>query len=327
MRSGARSMNSIADLIVAVKRLDADGATPREIALMLGLVPDPSVVTRARDVALRPRDVAPEAVPDLPAEAPPPPAEPDAGLLEPGTTRRPLPSDLDPVRGADFAGIVSDPLPFEEAGTTQRPPHDPLLLPGWSRAVLSGALSTVAHDGAIDIGAIVPRIATKSPIRRIPRLPRPTMRRGVQLLVDRGPALAPFARDQTWLVDQVRLVAGIDRVEVAEFFTCPTRGGPLDDTGEPTAYTPPAMGTVVLAMTDLGIGRPPGWTDWATDAEWLEFAARLRKAGCPFVALVPYPAHRWPPALAARLKILPFDRGTAASTVRRLVPGGHGVER
>ncbi len=255
-----------------------------------------------------------------------PRAEQDEDGIEPGPARPVVPSDLYPIASEAFSSFVSEPLP-QEVGPPERLPFDPLLLPGWSRAVLSSALSTVAHDGAIDVGAIIPRIATKSPIKRIPRLPRPTMRRGVQLLIDRGPALAPFARDQEWLVEQVRLVAGIDRVEVTEFFTCPTRGGPLDETGEPMAYATPAMGTVVLAMTDLGIGRPPGWTDWATELEWLDIAMRLRKAGCPFLALVPYSEHRWPPILASRLKILPFDRRTAASTVRRLVPGGHSVER
>jgi hypothetical protein len=319
-------MISIADLIVAVKRLDADGATPREIALILGLVPDTSLDVPGRGTRVRPRAVVPEPAPAVRPEELAPSVEQDDDGLEPGSARPVLPSDFFPIASEAFNSFVTEPLP-QEIGPQERLPFDPLLLPGWSRAVLSAALSTVAYDGAIEIEAIIPRIATKSPIKWIPRLPRPTMRRGVQLLIDRGPALAPFARDQEWLVEQVRLVAGIDRVEVFEFFTCPTRGGPLDETGEPTSYTPPAMGTVVLAMTDLGIGRPPGWTEWAAESEWLDIAMRLRKAGCPFLALVPYSERRWPTMLASRFKILPFDRRTAASTVRRLVPGGHGVER
>ncbi len=320
-------MISIADLIIAVKRLGADGTTPREIALMLGLTQDATIAVPARDAPIRPRDVTRELVPAAPAREPTPSLKRDELESEAGPTRQPIPSDLSPIASAGFPGFVTKPLARQGTVTPDRPPFDPLLLPGWSRAVLSSALSTVSHDGAIDTEAIIPKIATKSRIKQIPRLPRPTMRRGVQLVIDRGPALAPFARDQEWLIDHVRLVAGNDRTEVIEFFTSPTRDGPLDDEGEPKSYVPPAMGTVVLAMTDLGIGRPPGWMDWATDAEWLEFATRLRKAGCPFLALVPYPEHRWPPALTARLKILPFDRQTAVSTVRRVVPVGHNVER
>ena len=253
---------------------------------------------------------------------------PEADLGATALSREILSSDLVPVEGKRFDGFDSEPLPIQDAAPTlARLEHEPLFVPGWSRAILSAALATASEDGPIDLEALIPSIATKTPIGRLPRVPAPTLRHGVQLLLDRGPALTPFLRDQEWLADQVRKVAGTERVEMLDFFGCPTRRGPFEDESQEPAYAPPAMGTVILAMTDLGIGRPPGWEDRATEAEWLAFAGLVRKAACPLVALVPYDSERWPTALASRIMILTFDRVTAVATVRRLVRGGHSLPR
>ena len=309
-----------------MKLLEADEETPARIANLLGLVRTPVATAAPMRLMIQQPEVEVSAT-----IGPAATLEKDQVVRddEPSvTSRQVLSSTLSLVPSEGFAGFVRDPIPRQERRPTRvRRPIQPLLIPEWTRAILSAALSTSGDDGAVDIEAIVPKIATRSRIDRLPRFPYPTMRRGVQLLLDRGPALVPFARDQDWLAEQVQLVGRSDSVEVAEFFACPSREGTVDDEGKSVGYKTPRPGTAVLVMTDLGIGRPPGWTEWASEAEWLEFALLLRKAGCPLVALVPYSSDRWPPALAASMMILTFDRATAASTVRRVVRGGHVVAR
>ena len=309
-----RPLISLGDAIRAVDRLEATGSAALDIADLLGVrdLLDATASEEKRYVLDAPRIATEARVPEPETVMVIPPAKPIP------VTRQVLSSTLTEVPGGVFEGIRSEPLPRQVSTAAAPPPIEPLFRPGWARAVLSAVLSTAGDAGEIDVDALVPRIATRSQIDHLPRLPRPTMRRGAQLLLDRGPALTPFGADQDWLAAQVRRVGGSDRVQVVEFFSAPNREGPIDATGRPITYATPASGTPVLVMTDLGIGRPPGWTDWATPEEWLEYALLIRKAGCPLFVLVPYPRRRWPRALADRLSILPFDRATAVSTVRRL---------
>jgi hypothetical protein len=321
MQPSARPMVSLGDVLRAVARLDADAVTARRIAELLGQSQADDAPAAPGDPVhrqeIRPSDGRPK------VEA--------GGSFSPAidtvadtVARQVITSTLDPVETNDFAGVQAVPLAKPSSlDDGWRPPFTPLFWPDWSRAILTAGLSTASEDGALDVDAIVTRLATRTPIPHLPRLPLPTMRRGVQLLLDRGPALVPFSRDQDWLAERTRAVAGTDRVELLDFYVCPTRDGQLGEDGEPIAYRPPAPGTTVVAMTDLGITHLPGGEDRADPVEWLAFVEGLRKIGSPFLALVPYPERRWPPALAQKIAIATFDRSTSASNVRRIVRGGN----
>ena len=56
-----------------------------------------------------------------------------------------------------------------------------------------------------------------------------------------------------------------------------------------------------------------------TVAEWLAFARAAQAAGVQLRTLVPYPAARWPAALAGPLHPVAWDRRTTAAQVRRRV--------
>jgi hypothetical protein len=328
MSAVARPLVFVGDLFRAVRVLRADEEAMTCIAELLGL--DRSVATSevATSQGRVPTGrasaaVGPRREPRRPAEKP----DSTEGQDSHGGPSVIIPSTLElTIRRHEELGLKALPLPPSvEGDDSARPRYVPLLEPGWTRAIISSALSTASDDGALNIDEIVDTIANLRPLLQLPRQPLPTMRRGVQILLDRSPALAPFARDQDWLTDEVLRIGGTDRVRVLDFHACPTRPH-TDDLGmdEPT-YSPPAPGTAVLVVTDLGIGRPRGWNDWADEAEWLNFAAILRKAGCPLVAMVPYPPARWPLAIARDIAILQFDRPTTASVVRRVVGVAHSV--
>jgi hypothetical protein len=320
---------AIADLIRALAALrPRDDATRRAIARLLRIeVREPTLVV-AEDVV---RSQGSPPVPPKQPDAAPVRAPAASVHVEAGTSPlTPLPSVLEPDatemrRPPAWLERVRPLPPPDPKRAAAVPPPTPLLRPEWTRAILSGFLSTLSDDGPLDVRLVVDTIARGLPLLDVPRLPWPTMARGVQVLVDRGDALRPFEADQAWLVERIRLVAGAQNVEVLSFFGCPSRGAGTGAPDEWTDYyehhTPHSRASVLL-LTDLGIGRVPLGTRTAGTAEWLAFIARVRRAGCPVVAFVPYRAARWPRALRGALPILHWDRATSARSVRRVVGQG-----
>lgn len=224
-------------------------------------------------------------------------------------------------------------------------PHQPLFEPRWTRAILSQALATPSPDGPIDFERVIETITRREELRALPRLPEATLRRGVQLLVDQSDAMNPYKRDAQVLVERIRQVVGIHNAQVLHF-----RGYPLIPDASPNVnwgaypvgisgsapdtlfdaygrrrgeYEPPPSGTVVALITDLGIGQPLFSNESASPSLWLEFAQRVRQAGCPLIAFVPYAVSRVPGELSSAFKIVQWDRQTTANKIRRLVGRAH----
>ena len=252
---------------------------------------------------------------------------------EPEEDRRALPSALAKVAGGaaevpQWAAEVAMLPKANERPAAQPPDFEPLLLPLWTRALLSGALARRAEDGPIDLERVVEMVARGEVTTRLPQLPRPTLARGVLLLIDRGETMLPFREDQEWLEEQVRRVAGLSFDRTLYFEGCPTRrAGPGGRSGWKQYPTPrtPKSGAVLLVLTDLGIGRPlwPGAS--AGEGEWGAFARAMRKRGCAVVAFVPYAPERWPAGLLKLMTIIQWDRPTSASLVHARVGKGHGT--
>jgi hypothetical protein len=335
------SRSALGDYLRATERLSpADEEARRGIARLLGLrVPDAAAErTPARSrpepsPAIHPpsataasaqtREPRPESAPD-----PSPSAKPAAA--ETGYVRAPatatVPSTLAP---AGRAPVVLPPwLPEVEAlalpsagPAPHRPVPDSLLDPRRARAILFDSLSTRVADGPIDVERLVRARAAGHPLPTIPRHSRATLSHGVQVLVDRGEGMLPFLDDVRQLLAQVRAVAGAERVEELHFEGSPLRGA---GRGGRWCWRPyeaqlPAPGTVVLAVTDLGLGGGRVRRGAGRPGEWAALARRLRRHGCPLRALVPYPRDRWPAGLRREMGIVPWDRDTGARLVHRLL--------
>jgi len=226
------------------------------------------------------------------------------------TTRPPIPEWLQQVAV----------LPIQDGGGAlgRIGVPEPLLAPAQTRAILSTGLATTAYDGALWVEEAVRRIARGQHFGDVPRMPRPTLLRGVQVLVDRGGGMLPFYEDVKELLDRIRSVVGRTLVHVLQFEASPLRGVGAGAQWSWTGYEHhrPAPGTVVLLVTDLGIGTSPAGSG-ASVREWLAFAELVRRERCALRALVPYPENRWPAALKDVLTILPWDRGTGVHRVQR----------
>ena len=220
----------------------------------------------------------------------------------------------------------AEPLPdLTDAQLEMRPPLEPLFNPKTSRALISTAFATQRKEGEIDYSSLFERIYALRPITELPRLPMSTLRFGIQLLIDRGQGTWPYYADQELIRDEILGIVGRDRVETLYFTDSPLRGyGPGSRRRWRRPYVPPAAGTPVVVLTDLGIARRRQSTMGAGEAEWLEFAERVHSAECPLLALVPYDESRWPAALRKAFYLLTWDRATHVSMIRRIV--GHGLQ-
>ncbi len=327
----------LGDLARALSALQPqDDATRREIARALGFelrepeLPPPT----GTSPALPPTSVAPTQVP--PRKTKPAPAPPTGAELPFKVT----PLDPEPPHRTPRAAS------FDLLAATEKtapPPFEPLFAPPLTRAILSGALATNGGDGDLDLERIIDTVARREFFDHLPSLPAPTLRRGAQVLIDQSEAMKIFARDQSELLKHIRLVMGADKtqafgfrglpMEVADFAASRFWGVYPLEADEPASdprgdYVAPVAGTVVVLLTDLGIGQPAlAANEPAPPYRWLEFARRVRQAGCPLIALVPYAAHRCDPALAQAIKILTWDRTTTATTVRLAFGHAHEVER
>jgi hypothetical protein len=310
---------SIADVIRACRTLELPLERWPEVARILGM-------------EILPPATREPVVPPPPPEPPPrPPRDESDGdafgapaAPRPDARRRrgagpPVPASLHALEGdpaqppAWVLGANGLDEPAEDVPQAQ---PAPLIAPQWSRGVLEALVATAAHDGPIDVVRTVALLARQEPFAELPRRSRPTLSRGAQVLVDTGPGLVPFASDQAALVrDLARIVAGAE-LELLRFAGTPLSGAGPGRRRTWTAWRPPTRPRPVLLVTDLGAG-PSG----APVSEWLRVAAILRRAGCPAVALVPYPPTRYPLRLRRAFALVLWDRPTSVRAARRATGG------
>lgn len=314
----------LGDLARAMRALKvSDHATAEAIAELLGM----RLGRRAAEIGAGSGLRRPGPDKDVPAsleEASP--GETEGVLPEDEDERESIPIDVEssPSTKEEWLPEV-EPLPPAAADVIPtRPPLEPLLVPRWVRGIISATLATDDEDGPLDVDRVAEILAKRECVRQLPTLPSRTLRRGLQLLVDKSQAMMTFARDQSWLLNEIRDIVGADSVEVLRFAGSPLRGTGKGRKPWP-AYRPPPPGTPVVLLTDLGICQPMLTDDWADTPEWVDFATAVSRAGCPLLALVPYGRARWHPALTHLMTIIQWDRNTTAATVSKLVRHAFGA--
>jgi hypothetical protein len=327
----ARSAIFIGDLLRAADILQADANTVAAIAGLLGLQPvEAPGVVKPRKLPKESR--APSSDGSIQSDATEPP-----NPLENGTARSAevaeqlphlpagqasaIPSNLRRVetgrRPTDEVGWIRLPDPLQGRATNPDAPSpqlEPLFTPQWMRAILAEALSVAVNQGLLDIEAMVDTAARGQPFVEI-RSPLRTLRFGVQVLVDLGEGMLPFAQDAAILQRDVMQIVG-EGVQTLNFMSCPSFGAGIGRRPWPRYY-PPSPPAPVLVLTDLGVSRTAVSGIQAAVDEWVSFASFLRHWGCPLVAFVPYPRSRVPFRLLQEMTIIQWDRTTSVQTIRR----------
>lgn len=305
-----------------------DDATRDAIAALLGLewigrieAPPPPVVAPIATLVAGPVTLSATGNVVSPATSPP---------VERLPTATPEPFHLERQRGADRRPPTwmeeAVPLPRLDATAAAVPlAVDPLIDPLQARAILSGALARHVAGGPLDVERVVEQVARGEAIVDLPRQRLPSIARGVQLLLDRGEAMAPYVADQAWLTDAMRKVVGGYALDVLEFADSPLRAAGKGRRRVWKPYTqlmPPRSGATVVAVTDLGIRALPPPASPSTQDEWVALADYLDRVGCPLIALVPYSRERCPRRLRRRFAILTWDRQTTAASARAALARG-----
>lgn len=286
------------DSIMASKPADTATAAPlAPLPVALAQPPAPGGGTPAADV---PPPVAP-AAPPWPADA----------VL---SIRR-LPASTVPARPPWLQQV--SPLP--KAVRASSPAPDPLFEPRQERALLGGLAACLSHDGELHLERLLDDLARGQLPKHLPRHHSWGTQRGLQLLVDDGPGMAPFRADVEQLWSRLCALFPGERLSRLTFEGCPTRGCRKPRQRGSRPWQAPDSGSAVLVLSDLGLAETGSTVAPGRLQEWLTFCGQAEAAGVQLRSLLPYPSHRWPPALVGRLHPVPWDRHTTVAMVRRAV--------
>jgi tetratricopeptide (TPR) repeat protein len=292
----------LGDLIEVFRQLEPDGATGPHIAEMLGYAQKIPETSRSRLLDLLKQSESDEQdsqkLPSLPhKKEDPKPSPPDIDT----DFGPPIPSDLYPLppvgQSAPEWMVEIEPLKKDRWYKPAKPPLEPLLPGQWARGILIDHLAARLPEGAVDVPRLVTRFAKAEPIERLPTKKVPRLRRHLQILLDVSEAMSLFRRDAQNLLQWVQRIVGKDKVRILTFRGCPSNGVFTASTGyeETELYAHPKSGSVVLLITDLGVGRPPLSTEPASPEDWQKFIYGLSVAGCRTVVFTPYGKERVPP--------------------------------
>jgi hypothetical protein len=177
-------------------------------------------------------------------------------------------------------------------------------------------------EGEVEAELTVDLLARGLPLTTLPRRTLPTLRLGVQVLVDHGPAMQLFSRDQVHLCERIEALVGKERTEVLRFAYAPLRGAGKGPIWTWHRYQPPPRGSAVLVLSDCGEIGPPADPRTSTRTEWQDFAALVRHHGARPLALLPLPARRCPAWLSAAMPVIAWDRRTTVGHVAARVRAG-----
>lgn len=196
-------------------------------------------------------------------------------------------------------------------------PLPPLFAPGSEAAILQGAVSRRKKTGEVDLAPVIRALSYGEPVARIPRRPALTLRHGVEVLVDLGPGMVAFRRDQEVLMRRMTEVIGRESVRFRYFASTPASGVGPDGRWSWRPYPGPERGATVVVLSDLGLGsRPAERRD--RPEHWLDLAAKVTRAQGELVAFLPFPPNRRPAwSHSAPIRFLTWDRVTTVADARR----------
>ena len=196
-------------------------------------------------------------------------------------------------------------------------PRRPLFSQQTARGLPGAAVMREVAGGAPDVHGLIRHIVACRPLRRLPRMPRPSARAGCQLPLDFSEALAPWWEDMRGLLGQFHDLLGEDACPVYEFAGNPQEASRWTESGE-RPWRAVACQPVAVA-TDFGQIRFPGSGPRPGLAVWRKFAAHCRRQQVPPIALTPLRRERCPQALGHSMAIIHWNPATRAADIKRLI--------
>lgn len=214
--------------------------------------------------------------------------------------------------------VNSEPLPIpRHAAPLFEKPIEPLFPPLVTRAILSRLAATPAARGEVDVSSLVATIARGRPLTTLPRCSVLTLSKGLDLLIDEGRGMEPFASDVSTLIDGLARAVGHHRLNIRTFRSCPSTGVMDIETAAMIRYGPPSARTPVLVVSDLGLSEQRAGRKPNAEADWLNFAGQVRSWGNPLLVLMPCSSSRAPLAIRRNIRLVTWDRRTGARLTDR----------
>ncbi|MEW8688350.1 MAG: hypothetical protein AB2556_21270 [Candidatus Thiodiazotropha sp.] len=229
---------------------------------------------------------------------------------------------LEPVRHEELSTLELAGDPLADSGSGQ-----PIMDTAFerlyrlrdAREVLWSGASVAMRTERIDTDKAVDVLVRALPLDRLPRVHIPSIASGMELLLDIGQPMQPFAEDQQDLIRLAGEALGKPLV-VKYFYDDPAKGvgsGRRRRGWQPYPLPPP--GTPVIVISDMGCGYP---RRQPATSGWLRLAWRLRQRACRLVVLSPTPADRVPVTLRRLTELVFWDRKSgrrAAACLRRVL--------
>jgi hypothetical protein len=329
LRRSDSTLIFVGDLVRAVHELQPPPEALPLIARMLQLegVPPVSVPKPLRrrredansDVAQRRREQE-TITPDGEREDPPPVVA--LAKPQPEATRiQVVPISIEAVHDKDQEEMMITLAPPAQmpAATDEEDEPDPELLPLLDPATLRSAIVSAVETRSLetvpDVDALTDMLVRGEVIREIPFVKSPTVRRGVQVLVDRGSGMVPFARDADQLAAAIAALVNESSTHVLRFRTMPT-WSVYDSRGVRRPYDFAPVGVPVVIISDFGMSREALPDVRPVLADWVQLLRELRARRSSVVAFVPYERDRWPRELVSAAVLVQWDRGASSTTIR-----------
>lgn len=291
-----------------------DPAMLAALTQALGLSGRPSAATRP---IVGPVDPPRPPPPESPRPPPPPVSTAEKANPETGSGALAL-DPMPPIAPPAPAWLSGQAL--DRAAASPRAPAAPLFVPERERALLAAIARRPRAEGEIDAPALIALLARRLLPRALPRRWVPSLRGGVQLILDQSPFMAPFAEDVERLVARMRAVVG-----AAAGVLWVTELPPLvlaSGAEEPRRWAAPPLRTAVVIVSDLGRAarrrgrRTPG-------AAWHDLLREMTEAGLNPVVLAPGRAasYRADGPLPRRALLLGWDRAARLAEITNFYGG------
>jgi hypothetical protein len=322
-----RGVIGLGDLMRALKGLNApDPKTIERIARSLGFTGiDANPVEEVKGVSgarQRPRMTEKTRSRDMPQHDRLPPLSPQPDLPAEVLDMHMAPVEMPPPSAALPEWLDDGPMPDASAPP---PIARASLFPARSaKGVLTAAVATRRPGLTPDVQQLIRSFTRGRILTEFPYRPRPSLHRGVQLLMDTSEAMTPFLDDLDDLARALMSLAGRHACDLYEF-----AGNPNDATRWSMDFREigwrPVSARPIVVATDFGIGAEAAAHDRAGLRDWHRFAGRAHEAGVPVIAFVPYGRDRWPKALTRAIRFIHWDPRTHASHIKKLFGIGHEV--
>ncbi len=200
-----------------------------------------------------------------------------------------------------------------------RPRFQPLFLDRWFQGIFSAILSTSVTSREIDFRKLERSIVQGDPFHQLPFKTKPSLIKGVHLLLDRSESMQPFWRDETELVARLRRLLGSALVKDSWFEYDSLRSaecGLIWHTPMPRQFREEAP---VLLVTDFGSGLDSLAARSMEWEPWLPVLQLARSSRCRVFALIPSSPSFGPTSLDRFVDgSFVWDRETSVHTAVRI---------